>query len=75
MKRCLLVVLVLGCAKKLPSHDERCSAAADHLAAVSTAKMPDGDRKRVLMSCASWSDETLACLMATKNDADIDRCK
>ncbi len=74
MKRWIVVLLIAGCAKKPPSRAERCNEAADHLAAVSTARMPDSDRKRVLASCTTWPDATLDCLLSAKNDAEIDGC-
>jgi hypothetical protein len=75
MKRWIAVLVIAGCTKKLPSHGERCADAADHLAAVSKARMPDEDRRRVLASCMTWTEARLDCLLAATDDADIDRCK
>ncbi len=69
-----MVLLIASCTNKLPSRDERCREAADHLAAVSTSKMPEDDRRRVVAACMTWTDATLTCLLAAKDDADIDHC-
>ncbi len=74
MKRWIVLLLIASCAKA-PSRNDRCHDAADHLAAVSTETiMPESDRKRVLASCMTWTDEQLACILATKNDRDIEAC-
>jgi hypothetical protein len=71
----LAALAFAGCKKQLPSRDERCHAAADHLAKVSTATMPDHDRLRVLASCMTWTEATLDCLLDAADDAAIDRCQ
>jgi hypothetical protein len=74
MKRWIVVLLVASCAKT-PSRDELCHHAADHLAAVSKETvMPEDDRRRVLASCMTWTEAQLACLLATKDDRDIEAC-
>jgi len=37
--------------------------------------MRDGDVSMVMGACQMWMDATLECLLAAKNDTEIDRCK
>jgi hypothetical protein len=75
MLRLGLLVIALGACKPKPDKETRCHDVVEHMRAVSAMPMREGDVSMVMGACTMWMDGTIDCLMAAKNDAEIDRCK
>jgi len=71
----LLVVVALGACKPKPDKEARCRDAVEHMRSVSAMPMRDGDVSMVMGACKMWMDGTIECVLAAKNDAEIERCK
>jgi hypothetical protein len=74
LRLAVVVILVCACKPKLDK-DARCHDVIAHIRDVTTMPMREGDVSMMMGACKMWPDDTLDCLMAAKNDADIERCK
>jgi len=74
MKTIVLLVALAACRPK-PDLEARCHDIVEHLRMVSKMPMREGDVAMLMGSCTMWMEPTLACMEATKNDDDVERCK
>jgi hypothetical protein len=74
MRSWLLLIALLGCTPK-PDRDARCKDVVEHLRKVSMAPMRDGDVSMLTGACKMWSEGTIDCVLATKDDAGVETCK
>jgi hypothetical protein len=75
MLRMGLLLIALGACKPKPDKEARCREVVEHMRSVSAMPMRDGDVSMVMGACKMWMDGTLDCILAAKNDEEIERCK
>jgi hypothetical protein len=75
MFRLAVVVVALCACKPKADKETRCHDVVQHMRDVSAMPMREGDVSMFMGACQMWMDATLDCMMAAKNDADIDQCK
>lgn len=74
MSACVIALAVAGCKPKADLEDQ-CHDVVEHMRKVSAMPMRDGDVMMFMGACVMWKPATIDCLMASKNDDDIKKCR
>ena len=69
------MALLAGSCNPKGDIEEQCHDVVEHMRKVSAMPLRDGDVMMFMGACKMWKRATIECLMASKNDDDIKKCR